>query len=1005
MRHGIVVTFLLGILLGMNPAGAEEKTNFPELVFQAEQPHKFVFTNKRAAFWYGEIQQPNTEGFEGYTILEQRYIKDYTVLVDGKLLDRTTAARIILKPDQLVREYAHLTEVFHFVDSLNMVLLEIRPKQPLKVEVHFHYVDQLLQQEWEWDKKRQLYLTHYSGFGWDKLVFTGLSANGALEKLEPISVNPDRTVGVIRGSVGLRMKITGPVFVGAMFARTLPGLHRLVREFQKPQEILRIRRQRIARLLQTNAFHSNDEQLNQAYQWALISMDDLITRQRVKGIWAGLPWFNNYWGRDTFIAFTGALLVTGRFEEAREILLTFAQFQNRDPASPEYGRIPNRVTLKEVIYNTADGTPWYIKACEKYVQYSGDSTFIETIFPVVQRAMDGVIRYHLDEWGFLTHGPAETWMDAVGNDGPWSPRGNRAVEVEALWLEQVRISRQWARAMGFPELVRKWGFILQKNRQNYVKRFWNDEQEYLNDFLQPDGVPNTQLRPNQLFAITVPHKPLLEDDQVRKVLSVVVNELTFPWGVASLWQHDPNFHPYHHYPPFYVPDAAYHNGMVWTWLTGPLVTALAPHNPELAYQLLQEQMRQILKLNAVGSLSELMEAWPRKGTQYPRISGTVSQAWSLAEFLRNIQQDVLGIHPNFAADTLILQPHLPASLTQISNRFRFGNSWFQVRYEQDKAQLKIHLQKESGTAKDVLVHLKTPYNTKKWVEADIPWNTGKELRIGVTRNGKNPRVLVNDEEIRKVRKGDWKLLTDLTFCQPTMDFEIPTLHGPGFELLDAEVVVQRPGRTTKKLFDVDDPAGDDRGPNGRYVYPTHPAFRPGIFDGREVTIWKDKNYYYFQVKYQNLTNPGWHPESGYQLTFTAITLNFGDKAGLRRTKVGMNANYTVPLEYAYNYVIYVGNGIRITNARDEILAEYRPTDLEHPIGFPEKKLIRFSLPVELFPDLKLRNAFVLVGGQDDHGAGGIGEFRKVGKKATEWQGGGGDRETGNPNVYDVIEVR
>ncbi len=1002
MKSGIGILLLMVLnLWGILMAGQTDE--FPQLQFQPEQPHKFVFSNKRAAFWYGEVQQPNTGGFQGYVILEQRYIKDYTILADKKVVDRTTASDIVLRPDALVRRYADLTEIFHFVDSLNVLLLELRPDHPMELDVHFHFVEQILQQAWEWEKERKLYQTHYAGFGWDKLVYTGITAVGQVEKLEPISVDVNRVVGGFRGSAGIRMKVSGPVFVAVLFARTLPALHRLDKLLEHPEKVLTWRQERIRRLLQTNDFRTSDEQLNLAYRWALISMDELITRQRVKGIWAGLPWFNNYWGRDTFISFTGALLCTGRYREAREILLNFARFQNQDPASPQYGRIPNRVTLKEISYNTADGTPWFIKACENYVRYSGDSTFIEEIFPVVQRAMDGALRYHLDEWGFLTHGAAETWMDAVGNEGPWSPRANRAVEVEALWLEQVRISRQWARAMGFPELYRKWGFTQMKLLQNFTKRFWNSDQEFLNDHLNPDGTPNFQLRPNQVFAITVPRKPVLDEDQVQKVLSVVVNELTFPWGVASLWQHDPNFHPYHHYAPYYVPDAAYHNGVVWTWLSGPLITALAPYNPDLAYRLLQEQARQMVNMDAVGSLSELLEAWPRKGTQYPRISGTVSQAWSLAEFLRNVHQDLLGIRPDFARDTLVLAPHIPKGLNQLSARFRYGSTWLRVNYQRQADELKVSLTRQQGDAVPVLVRLQTRVDDKHWISADHSWDMKTDLTLTV--RGKDAKVLANGAEVKKVHKEKRKLLTDLNFCQPTMDFQIPALRGPGFELISADHVVQRPGRTTKKLFDVDDPAGDDRGPNGKYVYPTHPAFRPGIFDGREITIWKDNDYYYFRVKYENLTNPGWHPEAGYQLTFTAITLNFGDKAGLRRTKVAMNANYTVPLEYAYNYVIYVGNGIRIANARDKTIAEYRPTDLNHPIGFPKKKEVRFSIPVKYFPDLKLRNVYVLIGGQDDHGAGGIGEFRKVGKKATEWQGGGGDREEGNPNVYDVIEVR
>ncbi len=996
---------LMTVFIAMSALADVDELDSMKIDLAPDQPHQFIFTNKKAAFWFGETQRPNQGGFQGYTILEQRYLLDYMLVVDGAVLDRSSAEKIELYPDRLVRRYPQLTETLHFVDSLNLVLIDLQPVRPLKVAAHFHFAEPIMQNAWTWNEKQNSNETRFYGFGLDKPVFLACKVAGDAEATESQILDSKEKMGNFPGGVGFKMEIQGPVTLAAIFAQTQPELERIYALMSQKERLLEIRRNRIRALLKNAGTETGNPELDLAYRWALISMDDLVTEQRGKGIWAGLPWFNNYWGRDSFISFTGALLCTGQFEEARQILLSFSEFQNQDISSPFYGRIPNRVMLKEIIYNTADGTPWFVRACENYVKYSGDSRFIEQIFPVVQRAMDGALRYHVDDKGFLTHGDAETWMDAVGTEGPWSPRGNRAVEIQALWLEQMRISIDWARRLGFDDLAKKWAGVQELCRSNFTKFFWNGEQNVLYDHLNDDGSPDTKLRPNQIFALTFPKTPLLNQSREEKVLAAVTDKLTYPWGVGSLWQGDPDFHPYHHYPPYYAPDAAYHNGIVWTWLAGPLLTALFPCNPGLAFRVLQDEADQILNTDASGSYSELLEAWPRKGHEFPQMSGTVSQAWNLAEFIRNVQQDLLGISPDVPRDSLVLQPHLPPDLKNINFTFRYGSHRVEGSYRIDNEDFLINLKTAAGRAKSVHLFVSLPASEEKTAQFRTDWNMGLPLEIRMNREGEKVLVRASGKDITEVKQKNRRILADLSFCQPTMNMNLPVFKGPGFDLIAPEDAIQRPGKLTRVVLSAADAEFDDKGPNGKYVYPTNPAFAPGIFDGRAVKIWSDENYYYFKVEYRNLVNPGWRPESGFQLTYTAIALNFGDKAGFRRTRVEMNANFTIPFEYAYNRIIFVGNGFRITDARDQIIAEYRPQDSEHPIGFANDHCIRFSVPRKYLPSSGLKNAFVLIGGQDDHGAGGIGEFRTVGQKASEWQGGGGEQPQGNPSVYDVIEVR
>ncbi|OQY36495.1 MAG: hypothetical protein B6229_09940 [Spirochaetaceae bacterium 4572_7] len=182
-----------------------------------------------------------------------------------------------------------------------------------------------------------------------------------------------------------------------------------------------LEKNKIYNLLTKSLLWTNDDEYNQALTWAKYSAYTMVVEEFGKGIWAGLPWFKDNWGRDTFIALPGTLLVSGNFEEAKEVINNFATFQNLEEGE-DYGRVPNRVTsLDNMIYNTTDGTPWLIREIYEYIQYSGDTEYGKEIFPVVKRAIEGAIENFVDDDGFMNHDAADTWMDArINNKEPWS---------------------------------------------------------------------------------------------------------------------------------------------------------------------------------------------------------------------------------------------------------------------------------------------------------------------------------------------------------------------------------------------------------------------------------------------------------------------------------------------------------------------------------------------------------------------------------------------------------
>ena len=430
---------------------------------------------------------------------------------------------------------------------------------------------------------------------------------------------------------------------------------------------------------------TSDKDYNRALMWAKLTGWFLVVREYGRGIWAGLPWFRDFWGRDTFISLPGILLVSGCFQEAKEVIRNFAALQNRDPDDPDYGRIPNRVTsLKEIIYNTTDGTPWFIREVCEYLRYTGDLEFAREIYPVIKLAIDGPVKHRTDRHGFLFHDDADTWMDArIEGREPWSARGNRAVEVQALWFTALSSASVIAEICGEKETMRGWLKLAERVKSSFLSLFWWEEKNLMADRLYPDDTPDYRVRPNQLLILTVPlEDPLVPEEVGARVLEKTVEELLFPYGITSLSQNDPVFHPFHENPLLYHKDAAYHNGIIWGWNSGFTVTALLKYGKkDLAWELTKNLGAQILDLGCRGTMSELLDAYPGDDGN-PCPSGTWAQAWSVAEFTRNGYQDYPGFRPNLLTGSFLLSPSFPERIGNFHAQLRYGeNGKITINYQ------------------------------------------------------------------------------------------------------------------------------------------------------------------------------------------------------------------------------------------------------------------------------------------------------------------------------------
>lgn len=977
----------------------------------------YVFTNKKTAFFYGESSMLIRDGHQGFYVMEKKYLDDYIIGIKNAPFKREDAEEINYFPHCLERKYTdNVTERLYLFNEINCLTIEIIAKKKQRLFFAPLLPDQFDLKKYtkKWDEKqRLLILAPKKEIASQKpnqpLKFVGIKFSEPVKFNREFEFDFDNNI-VSTKQIGKFETYSNEIKIFYLIADTEPEILKLSQKaVENFHELVNDKKRHIRDILKRSSFETNQPKFDKAFAWALISMDQLIMQQPganrdVTGIFAGLPWFNNYWGRDTFISYPGAVLTTGNFTEAREILLSFAQFQNQDKNSTYYGRIPNRVTVGDIIYNTTDGTPWFVKALWEYFLYTGDRDLLVELYPVVKMSIEGTLKNFCDQNYFLTHGDAETWMDARGGKGAWSPRGNRAVEIQALWFQQLKAAVNISSILKETEAAERWVIISQILKVNFQKKFWSVDSQALFDHLDADGNPDLKIRPNQIFALSVPEESLLSGKQELAVLKEVTTKLTYPYGVASLWQHDPDFHPYHQYPAYYPKDEAYHNGTVWCWLAGPVISSLIKYDySDLAYTLLEEESDQILNRGAAGTFAELLDALPKPGNEKPDISGTISQAWSLAEYIRNVYQDVLGVRPDMMNKKIVFTPKLPGKIEFAKFKIPLKSEDIEVSIKDAKNQQpEICIDYLSGK-RFIEFEIEYPLKLNRKIAFLATIEPGKRKEIKIKENGKI-NISIGGET------GQFRIIPDsiqknekpvLAFAVPELAANLKCLQPPPYPLLTGEQITEQ-NSEAPLLYDETDAKFDDTGPTNKYIYPQSSSFKKGIFDLTNFQLSKDDRNYYFYLRFRKLVQPGWHPEYGFQLTFVGIAINQDEKKVGKR-EVGRNANYELPESYAYDKIIFIGGGIQIEDEKKSVIAAYRPSDTRFPIGDVKSGEIKFAVPISYLgnynKDWKLA---VLVGGQDDHGGAGLGEFRAVGKAASDWLGGGAENDEGNCNIYDFL---
>jgi len=409
-----------------------------------------------------------------------------------------------------------------------------------------------------------------------------------------------------------------------------------------------------------NNFHKRyeDVQFEDWLKWFVLAADTFIVNRestKTKSVIAGYHWFND-WGRDSLISLHGLTLITGRFEDAKKILLTFSHYCRG-------GLVPNSFPDSAegtLAYNTVDATLWFFNAVLQFLKYTNDWQFVHerlwhTLESIIDHHMKGTLfNIRVDEDGLLAHGPQLTWMDAAPEGIPLTPREGKAIEIQALWYNALKTMQLLAKHFGQETKADKYHVMAEKARKSFLDKFWNPLRNCLFDVVINDNSKDDSLRPNQILAAALDFT-MLDKARTEQVVETVWKQLLTPYGLRTLANSDPRYIGKYE-GDRQQRDRAYHNGTVWPWLLGSFNTALLKlKNHETKWRryahenFLKPLFIEELYRAGLGSISEIFNGDPPHEP-----NGCIAQAWSVAEPLRAYIEDILLKRPLFEQKALEL---------------------------------------------------------------------------------------------------------------------------------------------------------------------------------------------------------------------------------------------------------------------------------------------------------------------------------------------------------------
>lgn len=395
------------------------------------------------------------------------------------------------------------------------------------------------------------------------------------------------------------------------------------KELKNPEKTISLEIERKKRLLEKFFERNRKVPADEWIKWLVLAADShIITRfDKKKSMIAGYHWFGE-WGRDTLISLPGLCLSTGRLSDAIGMLKTYS-------LACKNGLIPNVLPTnsEKISYKSVDTSLLFIDRVYRVYRHVRNVRFVEEFWPVMKGIIENYINgtlhgIRMDSDGLISHEAGLTWMD-VFLDGEYvTPREGKAVEIQALWYDALKIMEFFARKLN--ENWKKYSILSRKVKESFNEKFWNGS--YLDDCLG-----DSTLRPNQIFAVDLSFS-MLDEEKKKKVLSVMKKELMIKYGLRTLSKNDPRFHGKYS-GSRKERDLSYHQGTAWPWLLGMFVRSWArvKKDKKIIEKIVKPFVEEEIMRLGLGTISEIVDGDPPFESR-----GCISQAWSIGEILDSV---------------------------------------------------------------------------------------------------------------------------------------------------------------------------------------------------------------------------------------------------------------------------------------------------------------------------------------------------------------------------------
>lgn len=651
MMRILLALFVTIVLLGCQkpprPAEVRKTITLDELAIEVQSaPRKYMMSDKRGGFLLGSVSETESAHSIIWSVDGRDLVEGYQVFIDDVPLRSIRSTRIL--PHLIENTYeAGITETvtpLEFTDSAgtHAYLVRVHAKKPGKITLKVKPAAGFIQARTS-----------------DMSALTMTQSRGKA------------TITVYAGDVG-RTAADGIVVPSGQEASFLlmfnPQGDPPVRDwYSRIMSLEAARAARMEHLLNAAYLRTSDGQLDKAIHWVKLSLDALVIEGRDTFAVAGLPWDGSLDLRDNARSLAAIGLATGNDNDAPGIIRTLARWQDTVAGRSTFGRIAERVSNGIPTYNGADVTPWFIREMFGHATWTNDTSLVQEMYPLIKRSMEGTLKYHTDSLNLLVHGDTETWMKD-------SPRGNRAAEIQLLWYFQQLISSFVATHVHDYDPAQRWAELATRTVKSFSSVFIDTTRQLVYDHVTRDGIGVHEPRPNAMYCLEIVGSEPVEQSVVQKTF----NTLAYPHGVGTLAASDSRFQS------SAENGRGMFNGPIWTSLTGQLAYALTRFDrQDLSYQLTQSLVRQVLEGEMAGTLPTMLAVSPQAGKSRAAQAGASASLSGMAELIRSVYQDYIGISVDVPSNVIALHPKLPDTLRKVDYTVQFGGHPVHIHYSRE----------------------------------------------------------------------------------------------------------------------------------------------------------------------------------------------------------------------------------------------------------------------------------------------------------------------------------